>query len=159
VAKKRKKKIPLRTQIRRLEKKADRAMSEFVRAKTIIEFKGKCPICDRGPIIPVKPCRRNKLATEGPAIECCFHFIRRKRKVLRWDIRNVVGACHKCNWVEYRDPDLSRAWYIRRYGADQYLDLVDESKGSFVPDVGYLERVIKGYEDDLAKLKKSEAAK
>ncbi len=150
---KRKRKVPLRTQLRRLEKKADRALSEFVRAKTIIEYNGKCPICERGPLIPNKPCRRDP-RLEVPAIQCCFHFIRRKRKVLRWDIRNVTGACHKCNWVEYRDPDLSRAWYIRKYGHEQYLAIVEESKQSFIPDVDFLERVIKGYEEDLAKLMK-----
>lgn len=149
---KKKRKIPLRTQIRRLEKKADAVLSDLTRERTRREFGGKCPLCLRGPLIPVKPCKRNKFVTEGPAIECCFHFIRRKRKATRWDSKNVVGACHKCNWVEYRFPDDSRAWYIRKYGVDQYLAIVTESMSTFQPDVDYLERVIKSYTEELKKL-------
>jgi len=139
VGNKRKKKVPKRVQLRRLEKRADRALSEYVRAKTMAEY-GKCPLCMEGPI------------------ECCFHFVRRRRKVLRWEIKNVVGACHRCNYVEYRDPDLSRAWYIRKHGVEQYLQLVDESKSSFQPDADYLQNIVSSYEKDLAALESKVAA-
>ena len=102
MARKRPKKISLRTQIKRAAKKADKALSEYVRFLTLAEY-GKCPLC----IIN--------------SIQCCFHFIRRRRKILRWDIRNVVGACHRCNYLEYRHPDPSRGWFIRKYGVDLYL--------------------------------------
>lgn len=139
MAKKRKKKIPLRKLLRRLEKKADKALSEFVRAWTAAKYGPSCVFCRKAPI------------------QCCFHFIRRKRKILRWDFRNVIGACHRCNYIEYRNPDLSRAWYIRTFGVEQYLALVDESEQSFIPDVDYLTRIVDCFTADLAKLKAAEA--
>ena len=131
----RRRKIPARTILRRLEKKADKALSLFVREMTRRAFGGKCPLCGEG------------------AIECCFHFIRRRRKSLRWSILNVIGACHKCNYVEYRNPDLSRAWYIIKFGVAQYLALVEESKKTFVPTPEYLAGIIMACESELAKLK------
>lgn len=122
MAKRRKK--PL---LARMKKKADKALSEYIRAETKSSF-GKCPLCQVG------------------EVECCFHFIRRRRLSLRWDERNVVGACHRCNYVEYRDPDLSRAWFLRTFGVARYLELVDESKMDFKPSVPYLQGIVLKYE-------------
>jgi hypothetical protein len=126
MAKKKKKKIPLRKQLSRAHKKADKALSEFVR-EVARQAAGVCLICKVGPI------------------QCCFHFVRRGRKILRWDLRNVVGACNKCNFKEYRDPDLSRAWYIRRFGVEQYLELVDKSVQSYQPTLEELQQIIDTY--------------
>jgi len=123
MAKRRKK--PL---LKRLENQADRFLSLYVRAMAKKEF-GNCPLCGVNPI------------------QCCFHFISRRRKILRWDLRNVVGACHTCNWVERRWPDLSRAWFLRCYGLNLYLEIVEESKKSFVPTKEYLENIINTYKD------------
>ena len=128
---KKKKKIPLRTQLRRLATKADKALSLYIRAKTAIDFNGKCPFCKINPI------------------QACFHFVRRRRKVLRWDERNVVGSCHKDNYLEYRDPDPYRAWYIRHNGQQKYLDLVDESSKSFEPTVEFLQNMVDIYTKKL----------
>ena len=103
----RRRKIPVRTQIRRLEKKADRLLSLIIRARAVKEFGGKCPFCKENPI------------------EVCFHFISRKRKILRWSLLNVIGACSRCNWRERYFPDLYRAWLIRRIGVRAYLAMVD----------------------------------
>jgi len=124
--KKKKKKVPLRTQLRRLEKKADKAFSEYIRAISKVEF-GKCPLCNVN------------------EIQCCFHFVRRRRKILRWDPKNVVGACHRCNYIEYRDPDLSRAWFIKTRGVDLYLAIVEKSKEQLVPDLIYLQAIVDLY--------------
>lgn len=130
MAKRRKK--PL---LARLKKQADKALSEYVRAVTLRTF-GKCPICSNGPI------------------ECCFHFISRKRQILRWDIRNVVGACHRCNFMErYFLSDISRAWLVRNWGANLYLDLVADAIKPFKPTVPYLEGIIATYEKKLEELK------
>lgn len=119
---------------RRWEKKADKALSEYVRERTKKMY-GNCPLCEKKPV------------------QCCFHFISRRRKILRWDARNVVGACHTCNYVEQNWPDLSRAWFIKKYGVDLYLSLVEESKQSFIPTQEYLESLVKSYQDLLRKLK------
>lgn len=108
--------------------KTDKALSQLVREETRREYNGLCPLCGRGPLVERKPSRNNPATTEG-AVQCCFHFIRRKRQILRWDRRNVIGSCHRCNYIEYKNPDPSRAWFIRKFGADLYLKLVDESAG------------------------------
>jgi len=153
---KRKRKIPAATILRRLKTKADKALSEYVRAVTNAEYGGKCPLCGRGPLIPNKPTKRDP-RLEVPAIQCCFHFVRRKRMILRWDLRNVVGACHKCNWIEYRDPDLSRAWYIKKHGVAQYLAIVEESEKSFTPTPEYLQGIIDRFTSELADIERFNA--
>jgi len=122
--KKKKKKVPLRKLLRRLEKKADKVVSVYIRQRDSSVAKGKCIICKENPI------------------QCAFHIIRRSRKILRWDTRNILGTCFRCNWLEYRNPDISRAFYIKTYGVDQYLRLVEESKQSFKSTVEYLQDVI-----------------
>jgi hypothetical protein len=111
--KKRKKKVvPKRKRLRRAANAAHKAMSLYVRAVFEWEY-GKCPLCSERPI------------------QAVFHILRSKYvKALRYDIRNVIGSCHKCNWMEYRNPDPSRAWYLRTYGIERYLQLVDEGRAS-----------------------------
>lgn len=135
---KRRRKTPTRVIVSRLHKKADRALSLYVRAKTFVEFGGKCAICQVNPI------------------EACFHFVRRRRKILRWDIRNVIGTCHRCNYLEYRNPDPSRAWYIRQYGLKRYLTIVDLSHTDFDPTPEFLQSVIDRFTYLLAYLKSME---
>ena len=133
---KRKKKVNARKLLSRLHKKADAAISLYVRAVTKAEFGGKCSICLVNPV------------------ENCFHFVRRRRKILRWDLRNLTGACHRCNYLEYRDPDPSRAWYIRRHGVEQYLAIVDESAKAFEPTVEYLQAIVDRFTSELESMKR-----
>jgi hypothetical protein len=119
-------------ELRLLKKKADESLSKYVRKQTTEKY-GQCPLCKED---------RNR------PVQACFHFVRRRRAILRWDIRNCIGSCHGCNYVEYRNPDPSRAWFIREYGVDKYLKLVDESKKDFEVTKEYLEGIIKKYEKD-----------
>ena len=128
MAKKRKKKLP---SLRSLEKKADRLLSEYIREVTRREY-FLCPLCDAGPI------------------QACFHFITRKRKIVRWSVRNVVGSCHRCNFIEQFFPDLSRAWFIRNRGVQTYLDLVDEARGTRDFNREDMAAIIKTFEDLIA---------
>ena len=99
---------------------------------TALEFKGMCPLCvERG----AKP---NK-------IQVAFHFVTRRRTATRWDLINVIGACKACNKYERYYPDLSRAWFIRRYGSMPYLDLVDKSKAKVLMTEEGLEEIIRRY--------------
>lgn len=122
-----KKAVPLRVLLKRLMKKADRALSVYIRRKTGKGRNGMCPLCNK---------KRIKVA---------FHFITRRRKILRWREDNVVGACSTCNYIEQFYPDVSRAWFIREYGAEKYLSLVDESQQAFEPTVEYLQGIITKY--------------
>lgn len=111
--------------IRILIHKADKALSDYVRRGW--SRHGKCPLCNIRPV------------------QCCFHIISRRRKILRWSDRNVIGSCKACNYQEQYYPDLSRSWYIDTFGVDAYLDLVGESRKNFIPSEEYLKKVIKTY--------------
>ena len=124
---KKKKKVPLRTIMRRLVKKADKVLSLYVRKETIRKYK-LCPFCKVEPIT------------------VCFHFVRRARKSVRWLPDNTIGACGKCNFREYRNPDPYRAFYIREFGVEKYLAIVDKSQEDFTPTIEYLEKIIETYD-------------
>ena len=109
-----------------LKRKADKALSIYVRKETIKRY-GKCPICN------VRP------------VQCCFHFITRKRAILRWDKENVIGSCRTCNYVEQFFPDVSRAWYIRTFGVNKYLKLVHVAEQKFIITENYLKEIIRRY--------------
>lgn len=126
----RKRKRRSRPLLARLKSEADRIISLWVRYETISQY-GHCPLCPN-------PEMANP-------VECCFHFVRRKRLATRWDPGNLVGACNRCNWIEYRNPDPSRAWFIRNRGCDKYLQIVDQSAKSGQPTIEYLEEIIKSY--------------
>jgi hypothetical protein len=136
MAKKRRKKVSAKTQLRRLHKKADKAVSLYVRHITGLLTGGKCALCLERPV------------------QACFHFIRRKRKILRWSPINLTASCHFCNYFEYRHPDPSRGWFIRNRGVVTYLKLIDESAKSFDPTPEYLQGIIDLYTQRLAELKK-----
>jgi hypothetical protein len=117
---------------RKLTKMAALAFNQFIRERDS-EIYPRCPLCNERPI------------------QCCFHFCRYKWcPMTRLDEVNAVGACHKCNWIEYRNPDPSRAWYISKHGVQQYLDLVKRSKEKFVPTVEYLAKQIVRFDSSKA---------
>lgn len=151
MAKKKKKQVSYST----LEAKADWALSELRREETRREFNNRCPFCLRGPTIPRKPTKNNP-ATETDVIQCCFHFISRRRKATRWRWLNVIGACFACNFYERKFPDLSRAWLIKRIGAEKYLEMVaDAIPPSVDPPREVLEEYIRIYRMLYLELKKT----
>lgn len=107
-----------------LKKKADKAMSAWV---LYIARGAKCPICNRNDV------------------QCNSHLIRRGRSLTRWYSPNTYASCMGCNLYENFHPDVSRAWYIRKYGVEQYLNIVDMSMEKFVPDRKYLNEIINSY--------------
>jgi len=142
MAKKKKKKVvPMPTRMKRAAKAAHKALSLYVRTVFIAEYNGKCPLCGVNPI------------------QALFHILRSKTvKILRYDIRNVIASCHKCNWIEYRNPDPSRAWYIRKYGVEQYLQLVDEGANKLDFTLEDYEKIAKNFTNLLAAWKSIQEA-
>lgn len=132
-------KAALKKQLKRLSNKADKLFSLYIRARDNRLFNKVCPLCEKKPI------------------QCCFHFITRKRKAVRWNVQNAVGACHTCNYLENYFSDLSRYWYIKKFGVNQYLSLVENGRQDFTPTKEDLENVIITYnkmlllESDLSK--------
>jgi len=95
------------------EKKADNALSKYVREDTRDKF-GGCPFC-------------------GGPVQHCFHFVTRKRRITRWLFINVIGSCKVCNKLERYFPDVSRAWFVKTYGAEVYLNLVRVAQKEWTP--------------------------
>ena len=141
MTKKRKKnpltKTALKKQLKRLTNKADKVFSLYIRERDNQLYNKVCPLCNKKPI------------------QCCFHFVTRKRKSVRWDHQNSCGGCHTCNYLENYFSDLSRYWYIKKFGADQYLLLVERAKRDFTPTKEDLENVIFAYSCMLEDLKRS----
>lgn len=91
-----------------LIKAADKAMSLYVREKTRREY-GSCPFC-------------------GKPIEHNFHFVTRTHHATRWDEKNCIGSCAGCNCENEYNPHPFVLWYIKRYGASEFENLVLRSK-------------------------------
>ncbi len=144
-----KKVVPKPVRIRRLKRRADAALSDYARELAKVEYQGNCPLCGKDPTVPV-------LNKKGKVIKnrwICFHFVRRRCKSVRWDLSNVIGACEFCNLREKGNPDTSRAWFIRRFGVEKYLRIVDKSAEPFEPDEQFLADVVQTFKTALSKLK------
>lgn len=144
--KKKKRKIPLRVQLRRLKIKADKALSEYVREVARREYNNKCPFCHKDPTQPVWNEKKKKWMQNKWV---CFHFVSRRRKSVRWHEPDVIGACSFCNAKERSYPDPYRAFYIRKFGADKYLALVDKSLETFEPTLEFLQGIVNEYTERL----------
>lgn len=86
-------------------KKTDKAMSEYVRAKTPY-----CVICGT----------RDRL-TNG-------HLITRTARSVRFDLQNCETQCMSCNYTHEFRPEVFTSWYIKQYGLEKYEALVVRSK-------------------------------
>ena len=132
---------PPKVILKKAEKRVYALLSKLIRAMTRIKYGGMCPLCKRGPLVPMND-RKTGTVLQVPAIQCAFHFCRSKIcKATRLELHNVIGSCFKCNWQEYREPDPSRAWFIKEYGAEAYLKLVEESQLEFEFTIEYLTRL------------------
>jgi len=147
--KKKKKTIPLRVRLKRLKIKADKALSEYAREVARREYDNKCPFCHRDPTTPVWSEKKKKWMNNRWV---CFHFISRRRKSVRWDETNVIGACSFDNAKERNYPDPYRAFYIRKFGVDKYLALVDKSIEAFEPTAEFLGGIVDEYVNRLKAL-------
>lgn len=119
--------------VSKLVRKATRVFNKYIRESAKIGSE-LCPICETNPV------------------QVCFHIVTAKRRSTRFDERNVIGACVPCNYQENYWSDVSRAYYIRTYGVNQYLAIVDKSKEDFDFTVEYLEDIITRYGQKLKEL-------
>lgn len=119
--------------VAKLTRKATKIFNKYIREKAKLN-NPVCPICKINPV------------------QVCFHIVSAKRKSTRFDERNVLGACVPCNYQENYWSDVSRAYYIRTFGTEQYLSVVDKSKEDLVYTPEYLQNVIDTYQHKLANL-------
>ena len=61
---------------------------------------------------------------EKRPIECAMHRVRRGKRSVKYDERNVHGGCHSCNFEDKYNPQKFDAIFIRKLGAPLFFDLV-----------------------------------
>ena len=79
---------------------------------------------------------RDKIANNGwcfycgvRPIQCAMHRIKRGRRAVKYDERNVDGGCHYCNGLDgpFNQSQKFDAIFIKRKGVELFLEL--EAKG------------------------------
>lgn len=55
------------------------------------------------------------------------HIVASTKGSVRFDLRNVHAQCSGCNGRHVHFPHYYIDWFIRKFGADTYLDIVSES--------------------------------
>lgn len=104
VKRQRRKKLVRLTPYPKLLKQADAVFSLWIRKRD-----GRC-VC----------CGSTENAQAG-------HLIRRGKHSVRFEESNVNRQCKRCNYLHEFHPQVYTAWYIRKYGAAHYIDLVEMS--------------------------------
>lgn len=89
---------------KKLEDRADRAMSLYVRRRD-----RRCVLCGS----------EYKLQAG--------HVLTRGAKSVRWDERNVFCQCRNCNLRHEYHPEIYYEWYINRFGAKQFEELIRDA--------------------------------
>jgi len=86
------------------------------------------------------------------------HLITRLRYSTRWDEENCFAQCRNCNYIHNFRPEIFTSWFIEKFGAKKYKELVYRSR---IP-VKYTETnndlisLIKKYKQKIEKLKQKE---
>jgi hypothetical protein len=77
------------------------------------------------------------------------HLISRRHLATRWDEENVYGQCRSHNYQHTFNPNLYISWYVKKYGSDQYENLIRRSREVFRPTKGFLLEKIQYFEERL----------
>jgi len=56
------------------------------------------------------------------------HLIKRGKMNTRYDEENVHALCMYHNYLDFHEPQHYIAWFVKKYGSDKYLELVERSK-------------------------------
>ena len=97
------KKLP---SVSRLEAVLWDQFSFYIRLRDKRANAGLCFYCERRPI------------------ECAMHRVKRGKRGVKYDERNVHGGCHSCNFEDNHNPQKFDAIFIRKLGTPLFLDLV-----------------------------------
>jgi len=74
------------------------------------------------------------------------HLIpKKKSEAVRFDLMNVFTQCPRCNKSHQYDQHRFISWFIREYGEDEYLDLVERSKVNSHRTIKDLEEILEEY--------------
>lgn len=102
---KRKKKSPIVRLVEELDSIIKGCM--FVRDRR--EWGNKCGLCGK-----VAPLQWN-------------HLVSASKYSTRWNMLNIHAFCRGCNMRHEHHPQYYTVWWIKRYGAEAYAELVEKS--------------------------------
>ena len=123
----RKKKIKKKLKsLKSLTAKADKVFSLFIRNRDAVETKGRCVTC-------------------GDVGTQCGHYVSRRYKALRWDVRNAGLQCSRCNCWGAGESDSMALWLVNKYGWEVLNELNYLKIAPFKLTREHLERVITSY--------------
>lgn len=91
--------------VKSLKRKADSFFSKFIIARD-----KKCVLCSATTEL-----------TNG-------HLIKRGKMSTRYDEINCHALCSGCNYKDNFEPQHYSEWFIKKYGVEEYFELVDTSK-------------------------------
>ena len=85
----------------KLMKKADKIFSEWIRNRD-----QHCVLC-------------------GTTYQLCNgHLVKRGKHSTRFDEKNCNCLCKRCNFRDEFDHDIYVSWFLKKYGEEEYQDLV-----------------------------------
>jgi hypothetical protein len=61
---------------------------------------------------------------ETNPIDCAMHRVKRGKRAVKYDERNVHGGCHTCNFEDNYNPQKFDVIFIKKLGADLLIELV-----------------------------------
>jgi len=67
------------------------------------------------------------------------HYISRRFKAVRWDLRNVHPQCSSCNWKHRNNPAPYTAFLIRTYGKEVIVYLEEKAQKDRVVKISVIE--------------------
>lgn len=57
------------------------------------------------------------------------HLITRGKESVKWSLWNLNKQCSSCNLLHEFYPERYTAWFLTKFGAEEYARLVEESRG------------------------------
>lgn len=114
-----------------LVKKADKAFGDYIKARDHYI----CVVCGSKEFIS------------------CGHLLSRSAYSTRWDEVNCHGQCRSCNYKHESYPGPFTSWFLKKFGAQKYLDLEQRYWQSRKWKDWELEELIETYKHKLEALK------
>jgi 5-methylcytosine-specific restriction endonuclease McrA len=120
-----------------IEKRLDKAFSDYIRKRDTKDGYGKCCSCGR-----LKPYSELD----------CGHFINRKWRATRWHEENSHAQCIACNRFGESDAGGYALFMLDKYGREkiEYLRALSRETAKFTDIEGEL--MVKAYRDKLKAL-------
>jgi len=128
--------VSKRTERQRAIAAADKAFSEYIRARD----RYICKTCGIA-------------GSKGDGVMTCGHLITRAKYSVRWDESNAECQCRGCNMRHEFQPEVMTDNYIMRYGTEFYHELVlfsNTPRKFTVPDI---RDIAKYYVDKLSEVR------